>query len=256
MGFERLNFTKEWTDHGAFPTVETDEAKVRADMQALHDEAKAGLNKLMDALEAAESAAKLGAVGPQGENSTVQQELDGLHAGMLKAGALPVGGSTNQMLIKSSDENYATRWGGAADIGAAASEHKHSANDVASGILAVARGGTGVETLEELYTALGAPRIATGSYVGTGTSGASNPNSLTFDFVPKLLVLIDNKYNLSVTIPYVSAALSAFNADTPIIGIHSVIGWGTNTLSWYSNGSTPKLQFNESGVVCYYAAIG
>ena len=33
-------------------------------------------------------------------------------------------------------------------------------------------------------------RIVTGSYVGTGTYGASNPNSLTFDFAPNLVIVI------------------------------------------------------------------
>ena len=33
------------------------------------------------------------------------------------------------------------------------------------------------------------PRIETGSYVGTGTSGASNPCSLTFDFTPKIVLM-------------------------------------------------------------------
>ena len=32
-------------------------------------------------------------------------------------------------------------------------------------------------------------RIQTGSYVGTGTYGASNPCSLTFDFVPKMVYI-------------------------------------------------------------------
>lgn len=33
------------------------------------------------------------------------------------------------------------------------------------------------------------PKIQTGSYVGTGTYGSSNPCSLTFDFVPQLVIL-------------------------------------------------------------------
>lgn len=37
--------------------------------------------------------------------------------------------------------------------------------------------------------AVGAPKIETGSYVGTGTYGASNPNSLTFGFVPKVVFI-------------------------------------------------------------------
>ena len=35
----------------------------------------------------------------------------------------------------------------------------------------------------------GFAKIQTGSYVGTGTYGASNPCSLTFDFVPKLILI-------------------------------------------------------------------
>ena len=38
--------------------------------------------------------------------------------------------------------------------------------------------------------AVEAPKIATGSYVGTGTYGEDNPNSLTFDFEPRILVVI------------------------------------------------------------------
>ena len=36
-------------------------------------------------------------------------------------------------------------------------------------------------------------KIAAGSYVGTGTYGSSNPNSLTFDFVPKIVMLFTDK---------------------------------------------------------------
>lgn len=40
-------------------------------------------------------------------------------------------------------------------------------------------------------------KIQTGSYVGTGTYGASNPCSLTFDFIPKILWI--TKYELTRT---------------------------------------------------------
>ena len=36
-------------------------------------------------------------------------------------------------------------------------------------------------------------RIAVGSYVGTGTYGESRPNSLTFDFIPYVLVMLAYK---------------------------------------------------------------
>ena len=39
MAFEKLNFTKDWTNPNDFPAYEGDESQVRADMQLLHDEA-------------------------------------------------------------------------------------------------------------------------------------------------------------------------------------------------------------------------
>lgn len=53
-----------------------------------------------------------------------------------------------------------------------------------TGTLPVANGGTGTTSLNSLMTNMGAARIQTGSYVGTGTYGASNPCSLTFNFKP------------------------------------------------------------------------
>lgn len=45
--------------------------------------------------------------------------------------------------------------------------------------------------INSINTALdGKARIQTGSYVGTGTYGESNPCSLTFDFVPKWIIII------------------------------------------------------------------
>lgn len=51
----------------------------------------------------------------------------------------------------------------AADVGAAATSHKHSASDITSGILPVARGGTGVSTLDTAPETVGLRKI----YAGT-----------------------------------------------------------------------------------------
>ena len=62
-----------------------------------------------------------------------------------------------------------------------------------TGILPVASGGTGVTSLNSLMTNLGATRIQTGSYVGTGTYGESNPCSLTFIILHNLFCYLFNR---------------------------------------------------------------
>lgn len=50
--FEKLSFTKDWNNSADFPTYEENEAKVRADLQALHDETKNFINdKLIPGIE-------------------------------------------------------------------------------------------------------------------------------------------------------------------------------------------------------------
>ena len=52
MSLDKLSYSKDWTNPTDFPTVETDEAQVRADQQLLYDEIKTFLNtKLIPALE-------------------------------------------------------------------------------------------------------------------------------------------------------------------------------------------------------------
>lgn len=51
MKFSRLTFTRNWNNARDFPTVQNDETIVRADMQALHDETCAALNKLAGEVE-------------------------------------------------------------------------------------------------------------------------------------------------------------------------------------------------------------
>lgn len=51
---EKLEFSKDWRNPQDFPTYESDETQVRADMQLLHEEAKEALNALVEKLEAVE----------------------------------------------------------------------------------------------------------------------------------------------------------------------------------------------------------
>lgn len=59
MAFQRLEYTKSWRNPADFPTYEPEEAQVRADLQLLHDEARDGINRVVDSLNAPGAAAQL-----------------------------------------------------------------------------------------------------------------------------------------------------------------------------------------------------
>ena len=81
-------------------------------------------------------------------------------------------------------------------IGASPQAHMHSADDVKSGILPVARGGTGADTYEKFVEnmsksgALGIPIF--GTYTGDGTQG----RTISLDFTPRAVILCDNYGNM------------------------------------------------------------
>ena len=90
-------------------------------------------------------------------------------------------------------------------------------------------------------------RIQTGTYTGTGTFGANNRNSLTFDFVPKMVF---------ITLAG-AAGLGANNGflwcgDPSVRTGVSVEG---KTFTWYA-AANAATQLNTSGSTYYYAAIG
>lgn len=127
-----------------------------------------------------------------------------------------------------------------------------------------------------IYTALGQlgnkVQIATGSYTGTGTYGSSNPNSLTFDFAPKLLIFIDdsghvmgNQSNSTYYDELLIGNPQTLGTDYVRSGFPSAYDDGTysyskrsadgKTLYWYIN-SKASYQYNTSGTVYRYVAIG
>lgn len=113
------------------------------------------------------------------------------------------------------------------------------------------------------------PQIATGSYVGTGTYGTSNPNTLTFDFAPEMVVIYSmadaNKRLLNIggtgvhAIPTANLTTSyqagrGFYYDTtPSYGYTRKAEDG-KTIQWYATG--PAIQFNTTSYTYYYTAIG
>lgn len=117
-------------------------------------------------------------------------------------------------------------------------------------------------------------KIATGSYTGTGTYGASNPCSLKFDFAPKVVFIL--YYSISGTmygIGHDGIATGAMLDSALTTSWVKNVGFGLNTNSggsycdrygrkladgtfqWYSTGDA-NAQFNKSGNKYYYVAIG
>lgn len=164
----------------------------------------------------------------------------------------------------------------AAQVGAAAAEHEHSADDITSGILSLTHGGTGVESLAALASSLiqplqnagGLPKVVTGTYVGTGTYGTNNPTKLAFDSQPKFFMcapqFIDDTNNRLGSCIFGIPGMPR----TPAIGYgfsdyQQYLNWGYNYVSWYldpnydeSNTFKPEsLQNNQLGRLYVYMAI-
>lgn len=104
------------------------------------------------------------------------------------------------------------------------------------------------------------PKIAFGTYVGTGTYGAKNLNSITFPFKPKLVILAGD-YIYAIILegqPKVEARRSPYH-------IAYQLTWEDTTLSWYASSVTRDTysssvaavdQMNQNKATYYYFAIG
>ena len=105
----------------------------------------------------------------------------------------------------------------------------------------------------------GVPKIATGSYIGTGTYGANNPCSLTFPFVPKLVVLSNastystDTSGLLVMVAGSNMALSLDESNQSTTSRISLT-WGTDSVSWHTTSAAR--QMNTSSRNYHYVAFG
>ena len=107
----------------------------------------------------------------------------------------------------------------------------------------------------------GFAQIETGSYTGTGTYGSSNPNSLTFGFVPKIWGIIgrsvDNSLDVNTFfVPYGSTNAYGQYQSGGTATTALTISYSGSSVSWYTSGFSEVEQFNASNSVYYYVAIG
>lgn len=120
----------------------------------------------------------------------------------------------------------------------------------------------GGKTLDEV-TAFPA-QVYTGSYVGTGTFGQDNPNTLTLPFKPDILIIQkiyqEPSGNTNLSFAIISAesgfATNQFSNGKNPSGFFTL--WVTsteNSISWYA-GPSAAAQQNAQNVPYHYTAIG
>ena len=105
-----------------------------------------------------------------------------------------------------------------------------------------------------------APQTFVGSYVGTGTYGEGNANTLTFSFLPKIVFIA--KANEGTTYPYVwgcdKFSVLGSSSGYLVFRTNNVStknnGDGTYTVEWYSNDSD-FLQLNVNRQTYNYVAL-
>ena len=127
--------------------------------------------------------------------------------------------------------------------------------------LAVALGNNGVITLSNLVeqaSALDFSRIQTGSYVGTGTYGSDNPCSLTFDFVPKLVIIhLDEPGTTSANEGYYLWGSTTFSSYTGNSNYQSTASVSGKTMTWYASREiSAETQLNQAPYTYRWCAIG
>lgn len=145
----------------------------------------------------------------------------------------------------------------AEQIKAAQKSHTHSAADITSGIIGVARGGTGVSDLRTLAQFISNLQVVAGIYEGNNGYGSSNKTSLTFTSPPKLLLVqpetsTDSCYDGFVVLQGVKKLMSGGIADDRTTAVMHFV-WSGSTVEWYS--SDYKSQFNLKGAKYRFIAI-
>lgn len=128
--------------------------------------------------------------------------------------------------------------------------------------------GAGLEVLWELIKERDV-NVTTGSYVGTGKAGSSNPNQIAVGFDAKFVVVVPaaisvndgggNNYStfFGLLIPSQQVGMVKTVGGTTARILTATSGGGV--VRWYTAGSAHSdtlAQMNQSGATYHYAAIG
>lgn len=117
------------------------------------------------------------------------------------------------------------------------------------------REGSNANTIIEYLGKLGnKARVQVVSYVGTGTYGISNPNSLTFDFVPKMLFVVGDYDSDSPGFLFATVQASYIHYPYSSQSRRPIFPFWNKTVKWYYDDA--ESQLNLSGKVYDGIAIG
>lgn len=103
-------------------------------------------------------------------------------------------------------------------------------------------------------------KVQTGSYIGTGTYGPSNPSSLTFEFSPKILLLSGGGSRPDLFIADFFGRTNIVLTGQLNLEQKSITAKG-KTISWWNNESytgtsADAVQMNSNGILYEYIAFG
>ena len=108
----------------------------------------------------------------------------------------------------------------------------------------------------------GLTRMETGTYLGTGTYGASARNSLSFSFMPIVVGVTGGGSlylgNIIIREQLGSSGIGALSASGNSLAW--VISWDEKSVTWHSaassSSSPDEKQLNRNGTTYYYFALG
>lgn len=117
-----------------------------------------------------------------------------------------------------------------------------------------------LSALEQTVTKSKLCRIKYGSYTGNGKSGKANPNTLSCDFYPVLLIIskIDEYSNITRAVAIRGVSKFSSGAGNRL----NINTWSERGVSWYSETETDTyynaydVQLNTSGLVYQYLILG
>ena len=103
-----------------------------------------------------------------------------------------------------------------------------------------------------------APKVAVGSYTGSGLCSVDSPRTLTFAFQPKLVIIVENSWG---SLKAGTALISGQTLSAGIGGgtnsgacLSLTVSWSGNSVTWY--GPSAEKQLDMENTEYFYCAIG